>query len=77
MMEAIYFSQTLVLTRAMGCHIQGDVILRSNRREALNSYNMDRFLIPNETRDLDVRTVEIISEPVFDVRISLHEVYRC
>jgi hypothetical protein len=37
MMEAIYISETSVLTRATRCNIQDD-ILNSDRRENLKSY---------------------------------------
>jgi hypothetical protein len=38
MTEAIRSSETPILTKATRCHIQGDSIFRSYRRENLKSY---------------------------------------
>jgi hypothetical protein len=38
MMEALRFSETSILTRAIGCTIPEDDILHSHRRENLKSY---------------------------------------
>jgi hypothetical protein len=53
-MEAISSSETSISTR---CHIPGDGILHSHRRENLKSYNM-HFILVQVTRGHKVRTQE-------------------